>query len=77
MSGWLGIECQVSGQGRPVVLHGFPDSGRLWRHQAAALAEAGHQVVPDLRLRCVRRVRRRRGLFTPGPSPSRKHRRRE
>ena len=37
--------------GVPVVLmHGFPDSGRLWRHQAPALAEAGFQViVPDLR----------------------------
>ena len=29
----VGIEYQVTGQGRPVVLlHGFPDSGRLWRH---------------------------------------------
>src|SRR5256885_13118748 len=47
----VGIEYQVTGQGRPVVLlHGFPDSGRLWRHQAAALAAAGFQViVPDLR----------------------------
>src|ERR1700751_1798182 len=47
----VGIEYQVSGQGRPVVLlHGFPDSGRLWRHQVTALAEAGFQViVPDLR----------------------------
>ena len=24
-----------------VLLHGFPDSGRLWRHQVPALAEAG------------------------------------
>jgi pimeloyl-ACP methyl ester carboxylesterase len=33
-----------------VLLHGFPDSGRLWRHQVTALAEAGFQViVPDLR----------------------------
>jgi pimeloyl-ACP methyl ester carboxylesterase len=47
----VGIEYQVTGQGRPVVLlHGFPDSGRLWRHQVAALAAAGFQViVPDLR----------------------------
>jgi len=47
----LGIEYQVTGRGRPVVLlHGFPDSGRLWRHQVTALAEAGFQViVPDLR----------------------------
>jgi pimeloyl-ACP methyl ester carboxylesterase len=47
----VGIEYQVTGQGRPVILlHGFPDSGRLWRHQVPALAEAGFQViVPDLR----------------------------
>jgi pimeloyl-ACP methyl ester carboxylesterase len=47
----VGIEYQVSGHGRPVVLlHGFPDSGRLWRHQVPALAGAGFQViVPDLR----------------------------
>ena len=47
----VGIEFEVTGQGRPVVLlHGFPDSGRLWRHQVPALAEAGFQViVPDLR----------------------------
>ena len=47
----IGIEYQVTGQGRPVVLlHGFPDSGRLWRHQVPALAGAGFQViVPDLR----------------------------
>ena len=47
----VGIEYQVTGEGRPVVLlHGFPDSGRLWRHQVPALAEAGFQViVPDLR----------------------------
>ncbi len=45
------IAYEVSGQGRPVVLlHGFPDSGRLWRHQVPALAGAGFQVVvPDLR----------------------------
>src|SRR3954452_21682065 len=47
----VGIEYQVTGQGRPVVLlHGFPDSGRLWRHQVTALAAAGFRViVPDLR----------------------------
>ena len=29
----VAIEYQVTGQGRPVILlHGFPDSGRLWRH---------------------------------------------
>jgi pimeloyl-ACP methyl ester carboxylesterase len=49
----VGIEFEVTGpdDGRPVVLlHGFPDTGRLWRHQVAALAEAGFRVVvPDLR----------------------------
>jgi pimeloyl-ACP methyl ester carboxylesterase len=47
----VGIEYEVTGQGRPVVLlHGFPDSGRLWRHQVPALAGAGFRViVPDLR----------------------------
>ena len=47
----VGIEYQVTGHGQPVVLlHGFPDSGRLWRHQVPALAAAGFQViVPDLR----------------------------
>ena len=44
-------EYEVTGTGPPVVLlHGFPDTGRLWRHQVPALAEAGFQVVaPDLR----------------------------
>ena len=50
-SGGVGIEYEVTGDGRPVVLlHGFPDSGRLWRHQVPALAEAGFKViVPNLR----------------------------
>ena len=47
----VGVHFEVTGEGRPVVLlHGFPDSGRLWRHQVAGLADAGFQViVPDLR----------------------------
>ena len=47
----VGIEYEVHGAGRPVVLlHGFPDSGRLWRNQVPALTGAGFQViVPDLR----------------------------
>src|SRR5690349_5715580 len=47
----VGIEYEITGEGRPVVLlHGFPDSGRLWRNQVPALAEAGFKViVPDLR----------------------------
>ena len=50
-AGGVGIEYEVAGAGRPVVLlHGFPDSGRLWRYQVPALATAGFQViVPDLR----------------------------
>jgi pimeloyl-ACP methyl ester carboxylesterase len=49
--GGVGIEFDVTGEGRPVILlHGFPDTGRLWRHQVPALAEAGFQaIVPDLR----------------------------
>ena len=47
----VGIEYEITGAGRPVVLlHGFPDSGRLWRYQVPALADAGFRVVvPDLR----------------------------
>ena len=47
----VGIAYEVTGDGRPVVLlHGFPDSGRLWRHQVPALADAGFKViVPDMR----------------------------
>ena len=47
----VGIEYEVTGAGFPVVLlHGFPDSGRPWRHQVPARAGAGFQViVPDLR----------------------------
>src|ERR1700674_1826027 len=46
-----GIEVAIEGQGRPVVLlHGFPDSGRLWRNQVPALSAAGFRVVvPDQR----------------------------
>src|SRR5437899_7705798 len=47
----VAIEFDVTGDGRPVVLlHGFPDSRRLWRNQVPALADAGFRViVPDLR----------------------------
>ena len=45
------IHYEVTGGGPPVVLlHGFPDSSRLWRHQVPALADAGFRViVPDMR----------------------------
>lgn len=40
-----------AGTGVPVLLlHGFPDSRHLWRHQVTALLAAGYRVlVPDLR----------------------------
>lgn len=41
----------VEGQGAPVVLlHGFPDTSFVWRHQILALVKAGYRVIaPDLR----------------------------
>ncbi len=47
----VGIHYEVTGDGPAVVLlHGFPDSSRLWRHQVPALAGAGFRViVPDMR----------------------------
>ena len=41
----------VEGDGPAVLLlHGFPDTARLWRNQVPALAGAGHRAVaPDLR----------------------------
>ena len=49
--GGYGTEFEVTGAGKPVMLlHGFPDSGNLWRHQVPMLAVAGYQlIVPDLR----------------------------
>ncbi|MQA85326.1 MAG: alpha/beta fold hydrolase [Streptosporangiales bacterium] len=48
-----GLTFQVVDEGAgPAVLllHGFPDSSALWRHQVPALAEAGYRVIaPDLR----------------------------
>src|SRR5919107_3812646 len=39
------------GAGRAVLLlHGFPDSSHVWRHQVAPLVDAGMRVIaPDLR----------------------------
>ncbi|MGW4163587.1 alpha/beta fold hydrolase [Streptomyces sp. NPDC004788] len=45
------LDVEVSGEG-PVVLllHGFPDSHRLWRHQIPALNAAGFRTIaPTLR----------------------------
>jgi pimeloyl-ACP methyl ester carboxylesterase len=48
-----GIKMHITeaGQGPLVILcHGFPELGYSWRHQLAALAEAGyHAVAPDQR----------------------------
>ena len=47
-----GVELNVveAGEGRPVLLlHGFPDSHRLWREQVPALVGSGHRAItPDL-----------------------------
>ena len=48
-----GVELAVldEGDGQPVLLiHGFPDSHRLWRHQMRALSAAGMRAIaPDMR----------------------------
>lgn len=47
----LVFHVRATGQGPPLVLlHGFPDSGEVWRHQTTPLAGLGRTViVPDLR----------------------------
>ncbi|MET0524497.1 MAG: alpha/beta fold hydrolase [Nocardioides sp.] len=42
---------QDTGEGEPVLLlHGWPDDHHLWRHQVAALTDAGYRTIaPDLR----------------------------
>jgi pimeloyl-ACP methyl ester carboxylesterase len=48
-----GVELAVhdEGEGHAVLLlHGFPDSSHLWRHQVRALVDAGYRAIaPDLR----------------------------
>jgi pimeloyl-ACP methyl ester carboxylesterase len=50
-SSGVAIDFDEHGEGHPVVLlHGFPDSRQLWRHQVPALVAAGYRViVPDQR----------------------------
>ena len=45
------LAVETTGEGPAVLLvHGFPDSGQVWRKQVGPLAEAGFRViVPDLR----------------------------
>jgi pimeloyl-ACP methyl ester carboxylesterase len=47
----LGFEVADEGAGPPVVLlHGYPDTHDLWRHQVAALTAAGFRTIaPDMR----------------------------
>ena len=47
----LVFEVADEGAGTPVVLlHGFPDTSALWRHQIAALTRAGFRTIaPDMR----------------------------
>ncbi|HYL08904.1 MAG TPA: alpha/beta fold hydrolase [Candidatus Udaeobacter sp.] len=49
--GELSFQVRDDGKGFPVVLlHGFPDTSSLWRHQIAALNAAGYRTVaPDMR----------------------------
>lgn len=49
--GDLNFSVTEEGSGDPVLmLHGFPDSARLWRHQITPLVDAGFRVIaPDLR----------------------------
>ncbi|HLM27827.1 MAG TPA: alpha/beta hydrolase [Thermoleophilaceae bacterium] len=46
----VNLHVEQAGEGRPVLLlHGFPDSHRLWRNQVPALVDAGHRIIaPDL-----------------------------
>lgn len=50
-NGDVRIAVRVLGEGPAVMLlHGFPQHGRQWRHLASALADAGYRaIVPDLR----------------------------
>jgi pimeloyl-ACP methyl ester carboxylesterase len=47
----ISLYVEEHGDGAPVLLlHGWPDSARLWRHQVPVLAASGYRVItPDLR----------------------------
>ena len=49
--GGVRLHVEEHGSGTPVLLiHGWPDSGYLWRHQVPFLARHGFRViVPDMR----------------------------
>jgi pimeloyl-ACP methyl ester carboxylesterase len=45
-NGEIEIAYEAEGEGAPVILlHGFPDTGRLWRHQKPSLLQAGMRVL--------------------------------
>jgi pimeloyl-ACP methyl ester carboxylesterase len=50
-TGEIDLAVYQMGEGRPIVLvHGFPELAYSWRHQIAALAQAGYRVIaPDMR----------------------------
>ena len=47
----ISLYVEEHGDGFPVLLlHGWPDSARLWRHQVPVLAASGYRVItPDMR----------------------------
>src|SRR6266568_98322 len=47
----ISLYVEDHGDGVPVLLlHGWPDSARLWRHQVPALTAGGYRVItPDMR----------------------------
>ena len=47
----ISLYVEEHGEGVPVLLlHGWPDSARLWRHQVPVLAASGYRAItPDLR----------------------------
>jgi hypothetical protein len=71
------IHYEVTGDGTPeVLLHGFPDSRHLWRHQVPALTGSGYRViVPDMR-GDGRSARPRRAVYGPRPGHRRRSQRR-
>ena len=49
--GQFNFQITEEGSGEPLLLlHGFPDPARLWRHQIPSLVAAGFRVIaPDQR----------------------------
>lgn len=48
-AGQINIHVASAGKGRPLILlHGYPQSGEIWRRVAPELAKEWHVVIPDL-----------------------------